>query len=520
MNKTPQQLAQQLQSLIDEATVVVTGKVINRNGDRVQVKLDSYFKGSEYLRDGALAGPGAEIGSVVTCLKTDNGEWVALGSQVNSQKRNEQSLLRRSRNITSNDETKFWILVEANLYEMVVRGNTAIANRLCNAEDFPAPYNFFHEAEPGLCRISDTEFYLPRYSGIHKYNIATKTAETVVGTTGTATSGFSYTFSCCSLPDKTAFFALESYDNPREEYLLRINPDGTTDQSLPYTTDNLGGWSIAAVDRSTVYIVTDYGVCSKFNFETGEIVNLFQNENITDTTSLYGSIIDERVVQEVTYAYADPITKDCYAFGTIFDSEESVPNYNVVNAIVIGDAPETNEFGEPLKIVSGALPEHAVPGDSTGTIRIYRVINDNTFYAYASGNIYWEGQQTLFFDLRRRRFRNIIWKIQPDNTVSTYFVYPGTDTRETASGYRYHYNLPARGSIFDPKTKSIFMHGFRERAVQAGKYLGTRYAPQDKPLARLTKSKQFQPLLIKAGKNAPSDFNSSWFWFSQLEPIY
>lgn len=472
------------------------------------------------ITDRAIAGDSCPAGTPCIVVREGN-QWYAR-SCIQTGIASEQITLqtRRQPQPRQQNLATFWNLNENYLYKISVgsgRNAIAIANLATQADRFPPPYNDFHGAEPGLVRINASEFYLPNYSRIDRYNIRTNTAESVV-------SGLSYTYSSCGISSGYAFFVVEEYDvvsGVTDQYILRLAPNGTSDRS-PKIQD-FDFWSIAAVNSDRVYYVAAYAVCGYYDFASNQFVDLFSVTDFNLRSTLYGGSIDGYNILEITYAFADPKTQTCYVVGLIEDSQ--IPGYppflfTVNNLVVNGDAPELDPFGNPQKIITGDFGPYILPGDSVNIseslLNINRVIDNNTVYGYrASG--YWDETVSGTVGTRRRNTRTAIWKIQGD-VVSLSYRFPGVDNRETVSGYRNFYNLPCRGGIYDSKTQAIYMIGFRNQVVEAGKFIRSLEVPSQKTLVKI-KNGLMQAIAIQEG-NGVAELDTVWTWFCQMEPFY
>jgi hypothetical protein len=417
-------------------------------------------------------------------------------------------------------EAIFWNLNSDRLYEIRVKNNQAIASLVTRASNFPSPYNSFHRSEPGLARISQNEFYIPNFTTINRLNISTNTGVSPV-------TGLNYVYCSCSL-NGYAFFAIrETGGGPTK--ILRINPDGSTDRSAVFSSLNV--WSIAAITPDLVYFVEDYTVVGLYSLATGDRTDLFSTVGYGGTT-LSGGAIDGFEVRDIQYAFAGA-SNTCYVVGTIKDSQiDGLPlSHIATNLTVAGDIPaeEVAIFPAGTKIISGNFSSYTIPGDSgvvslddsttSGRLEVYRVLDDNTIYGYRDAGFGdWGGDVSAAFNISDRHRRTTIWKIQ-GSSVTTYFKFPGVDSRETVSGYRYFFNLPCRAGIYDSKTQSIFMVGFINKVVVDGRFIGDLAQPSDNLLVQISKAKQFKAMPITPGPNTPSDFGNAWEWFSQLEPI-
>lgn len=495
----------------------------------------------------AIATGACGTGPMVAIL-TSNGKWYAKSENEAVEVRS-QVVYRRHYKQAVNKKGihDFWLLMDSHLILVTVQGNEATLKILTKSTEYPPLYNIFHKDQLGLLRLSNTEFYLPRYTSIDIYNITLKTAYTLLGV-----PNFSYsvplalvsTYSCCSLPSRHFYFETRESTGSSSE-IIHINPDGTREKHshsaiTPFVND---GYSIAAATENIIYMVLHFGQLVRFDLASGsqeDIINNFHSlgELPPDLfpPSRYGFEPFGDLLGEITYVFSDPSETCVYCVCTVVDPGTTPSlmaltqeTYYIPGLTFTGIAPEVGSYDTPLYIITGGFPSGLVcPGDSIGgAFQVYRVINDNTVYASdpysAIGRI--GTIEYSYLSVRERRLRTVIFKVEANGNTSLYYKFPGVDNRISADGYRRFYNLPCRGAVIDQKTKDIYMIGSRFDVIESGFFLGQKNKFNDNTLIKITGSnKQLIPLNSRWHPQVPlaerSYLEAEWDPFSQLEPIY
>lgn len=436
----------------------------------------------------------------------------------------------------------FWVLWSNYLMEWVVKGKEVTIKLITKATDYPYPYSEFHDSASGVCRINKTEFYMPYFYHLSKYNIATLSAQTIYGET--EYDFFTYTIqnthATFSLPDLNFLFSVEMR-NTEETRLYHINPLG--ELNFITVTTNFDPvaeiWSIAALDPNTMYLVFYNIAFALFDKIANELTILFTSIR-EDIPSLFGNSVDGDKIEEITYAFMDSKNKCCYVVGVIIDSQ--VPGleyeYPLNDLRITGEAPTLPDYENDLIIVKADFPTGIVnPGDfirASSTPyepgHVYKVINDSTVYCARAGynydfnNFNYQTQGTL--STKNRHYRTAIWKVTPDLQVSLYYKFPTVDNRQSADGYRLFYNTHCKSAIIDPKSKDIYMYGQRRDVIKNGIWNYISENGFDKGnLVKITRSKQLVILKNKfhssVSENDKQALIDNWRTYDvQLEPIY
>lgn len=433
----------------------------------------------------------------------------------------------------------FWLLLEQYLFSIKVQGSKATIGIITRITDFPFPYDAWTGSEQGFTRISNTEFYLPFYTSIDKYNINEHTASSIYGIRGSngadRNSPIRYIYSNCSLPSNHFYFAVElRASSGNESYAIyHIYPDGSSQIHRYYTglrsDSNTGypeAWSIAATTENILYMVLEYSQLVRYEISTGTLETIFHNFYQTNITSRYGNSPYGYPIEEIDYVFSDPTEKCIYCTALIRDSgiEGLQLEYNV-EVTIIG----TDEEVESGKIVRGDFPLGVVcPSDrildaGIGSAFIYKVIDDNTVCVYTQG---WTGTARARLETRARHYRTAIFKINETGEMSLYYKFPGVDNRQSADGYRDFYNLPCRGATIDSKTKDIYITGSRSYVVENGKYIGNREGFDDGSIVKITgKEKKLVTLKLsfdgKINDLEKKNIKDGWYGSGiRVEPIY
>lgn len=415
----------------------------------------------------------------------------------------------------------FWMLAGQYILQWDVVKDVATLSVITESSVFPSPSNDFHAAEFGLSRINKNEFYLPQFGSLSKYNISDKSAFDVVGEIY-SNGGIQNPHACYTLPTGESLFSVEMDDENETARIYYFKKDGSFEFTEVINNYQLEIWSIAAIDANLMYVTIFYGSLALFNRLTGELTYIFSSIR-ADVPSMYGDTIDGLRINEITYAFMDVSSNDCYVVGIVKDS--GVPGLQtgyVLNSVEnLGDVP-----GEPgLKIVRADFPPGIVtPGDQINNYGyVHRVINDTTVHCVTGNNS--SGVQRSFLSTSQRENRTVIWKVTPDLNVSIYYKFPTIDNRESADGYRLFFNNYCRGGLIDPKTKDIYLYGRRLNVIKDGVYYFNDGGFDNGNLIKITSGKKLVVLKNKFATTVSSEDKESITnrWYTdptQLETIY